>query len=124
MDKSALKERAYRIMTMEQNIKSILECFFTGFKEEIIEHATKRIMEQISSGSDRLVDSDHLVDANEILDQIEEMQESLKSDDDFLWDIHRDRFKGLAYANRIILDELGKRYGYEPGCYMREMRNK
>lgn len=35
-------------MTMEQNIKAILECFFTGFKDEIIESATKRIMEQIS----------------------------------------------------------------------------
>ena len=100
-------------MTKEQNIKSILECFFTGFEDEIIERATKRIMEQISRGSDRLVDAD------KILDQIEEMQESLKSDNDFIWDIHKDMFKGLSYANRIILDELGKRYGYEPGYYSR-----
>lgn len=31
-------------MTREQNIKAILECNFTGFKDEIIEIATKNIM--------------------------------------------------------------------------------
>ena len=35
-------------MTLEQNIKAILECNFSIAREEIIEAATKRIMEQIS----------------------------------------------------------------------------
>lgn len=34
-------------MTLEQNIKAILECNFSIAKDEIIEAATKRIMEQI-----------------------------------------------------------------------------
>ena len=32
-------------MTYEENIKAILQCWFTGFKEEIIEGATNRILE-------------------------------------------------------------------------------
>jgi len=34
-------------MTLEQNIKAILECNFSIAKDEVIEAATKRIMEQI-----------------------------------------------------------------------------
>ena len=31
-------------MTLEQNIRAILECNFTGYKDEIIDIATKNIM--------------------------------------------------------------------------------
>lgn len=34
-------------MTLEENIKAILECNFSIAREEVIESATKRIMEQI-----------------------------------------------------------------------------
>ena len=34
-------------MTLEQNIKTILECNFSIARDEVIEAATKRIMEQI-----------------------------------------------------------------------------
>ena len=34
-------------MILEQNIKAILECNFSIAREEVIESATKRIMEQI-----------------------------------------------------------------------------
>ena len=33
-------------MTTEQNIRAILECNFAGFKEEIIDSACNRILEQ------------------------------------------------------------------------------
>ena len=33
-------------MTYKENIKAILECYFTGFKDEIIESACNRILEQ------------------------------------------------------------------------------
>ena len=32
-------------MTTEQNIKAILECFFSGYKDDIIDAAAKRILE-------------------------------------------------------------------------------
>lgn len=32
-------------MTTEQNIRAILECFFSGYKDEIIDSATKRILD-------------------------------------------------------------------------------
>ena len=32
-------------MTREQNIKAILECFFFGYKDDIINSATKRILD-------------------------------------------------------------------------------
>lgn len=35
-------------MTLEENIKAILECNFAIAKEEVIEAAARRIMEQIS----------------------------------------------------------------------------
>ena len=41
-------------MTLEENIKAILECNFAIAKEEVIESATKRIMEQISRQKDEL----------------------------------------------------------------------
>ena len=39
-------------MTLKQNITSILECYFTGFKDELIEACAKRIMEQIEGQAD------------------------------------------------------------------------
>lgn len=33
-------------MTKEQNLKAILECYFAGFQEEIIDRACKRILYQ------------------------------------------------------------------------------
>lgn len=33
-------------MTYKENITAILECYFTGFKEEIIDSACNRILEQ------------------------------------------------------------------------------
>ena len=41
-------------MTLEENIKAILECNFAIAKDEIIESATKRIMEQIDRQKDEL----------------------------------------------------------------------
>ena len=41
-------------MTLEENIRAILECNFIIAKEEIIEAATKRIMEQILRQKDEL----------------------------------------------------------------------
>ena len=37
-------------MTYRDNIKAILECYFQGFKEEIIESACNRIVEQENIG--------------------------------------------------------------------------
>ena len=45
-------------MTLEQNIKAILECNFDIAKDEVIEAATKRIMEQIESQKDELQEED------------------------------------------------------------------
>lgn len=33
-------------MTYKENIRAILECYFTGFKDEIIDSACNRILEQ------------------------------------------------------------------------------
>lgn len=33
------------MMTYKENVKAILECFFTGFKEEIIDSACDRILD-------------------------------------------------------------------------------
>lgn len=37
------------MMTNEQNIRAILECFFSGYKDEIIDLATKRILDTIDA---------------------------------------------------------------------------
>lgn len=37
-------------MTYKENIKAILECYFPGFKEEIIECACNRIVKQENCG--------------------------------------------------------------------------
>ena len=39
-------------MTLEQNITVILETYFSGFKDELIEACAKRIMEQIERQAD------------------------------------------------------------------------
>jgi hypothetical protein len=39
-------------MTIEQNITAILETYFCGFRSELIEACTKRIMEQIERQAD------------------------------------------------------------------------
>ena len=39
-------------MTLEQNITAILESYFIGFKDELIEACTQRIMEQIERQAD------------------------------------------------------------------------
>ena len=39
-------------MTLKQNITSILECYFSGFKDELIESCVQRIMEQIERQAD------------------------------------------------------------------------
>lgn len=38
--------------TLKQNITSILECHFSGFKDELIEACVQRIMEQIERQAD------------------------------------------------------------------------
>ena len=40
------------MMTLEQNITAILETYFCGFRSELIEACTKRIMEQIERQAD------------------------------------------------------------------------
>ena len=47
-------------MTLEENIKAILECNFSIAKEEVIETATKRIMEQIYRQRDELLKGDKM----------------------------------------------------------------
>lgn len=42
-------------MTLKQNITSILECHFSGFKVELIEACVQRIMEQIERQADEIV---------------------------------------------------------------------
>lgn len=39
-------------MTLEQNITAILETYFSGFKDELIEACAKRIMEQVERQAD------------------------------------------------------------------------
>ena len=39
-------------MTLEQNITAILESYFSGFKDELIEACAQRIMRQIERQSD------------------------------------------------------------------------
>ena len=39
-------------MTLEHNITAILESYFSGFKDELIEACTQRIMEQIERQAD------------------------------------------------------------------------
>ena len=39
-------------MTLEQNITAILESYFSGFKDELIEACAQRIMEQIERQAD------------------------------------------------------------------------
>lgn len=47
-------ERDGEMMTLKQNITSILECHFSGFKDELIEACVQRIMEQIECQADTL----------------------------------------------------------------------
>ena len=49
------KEAEPKGMTLKENIKAILECNFSIAKDEVIEAATKRIMEQIESQKDELL---------------------------------------------------------------------
>jgi hypothetical protein len=39
-------------MTLEQNITAILESYFSGFKDELIEACVQRIMKQIERQAD------------------------------------------------------------------------
>ena len=39
-------------MTLEENIKAILDTYFCGFRAELIEACAKRIMEQIKGQAD------------------------------------------------------------------------
>lgn len=49
------------------------------------------------------MDSD-LISRSFVLKQIFEEQEKLKTDNDDLWEQNKAYFKGLAYANRLIID--------------------
>lgn len=63
-------------MTLEQNIKAILECNFSIARDEVIEAATKRIMEQIErqnpvediEDNKRCVNCKHCVRSGSIFD--------------------------------------------------------
>ena len=47
-------------MTLEQNITVILETYFSGFRDELIEACAQRIMEQIERQADTpQTDCDH-----------------------------------------------------------------
>ncbi len=46
-----------------------------------------------------------LIDAGEVVKKINAMQDSLMSGIDTIWDRNKDRYKGMAYANQIILEE-------------------
>lgn len=45
-----------------------------------------------------------LISREALLKQTMEAQETLKSDNDSMWERNRGYFKGLAWANRLILD--------------------
>ena len=46
-----------------------------------------------------------LIDAGEAVEKIRAMQDSLMSGIDTIWDRNKGRYKGMAYANQIILEE-------------------
>ena len=52
-------------MTHKENIMAVLECYFTGFKKEIIDSACNRILEQEPSGD--------AISRQEILNKINEV---------------------------------------------------
>lgn len=60
---------------LEENIKAILECNFVIAKEEVIEAATKRIMEQISRQKDELKKVTPQFAIDYILDECEDCPE-------------------------------------------------
>ena len=68
-------------MTHNENITAILECYFTGFKKEIIDSACNRILEQDPK--------------TDVLYKIREEIDSHCSD-------NRDRNDGLYIAMKII----------------------
>ena len=45
-----------------------------------------------------------LIDRQEIIKIISAAQDSLKSDNDIIWNLNRDYYKGLAWAHRLVLD--------------------
>ena len=45
-----------------------------------------------------------LIDANAVIAEIMKAQDSLKTNNDALWNINSKYFKGLAWAHRIVLD--------------------
>ena len=51
-------------MTTEQNIKAILECFFSGYKDEIIDAAANRILEIEPVRRGRWVIDDEFIDCS------------------------------------------------------------
>ena len=46
-----------------------------------------------------------LIECKSVIEKIVRAQDSLKTDDDALWEINSKYFKGLAWALRILLDE-------------------
>ena len=68
-------------MTYKENITAILECYFTGFKKEIIDSACNRILEQEPSGD--------LISREETLTAFADYVGSGMSMNDYeaLWDI-------------------------------------
>jgi len=74
-------------MTLEENIKAILECNFSIAKDEVIEAATKRIMEQIQRTNDE-----------KIIDAIDFAIKATDSQDDYSMGMRN----GMRYVKSLI----------------------
>lgn len=59
-------------MTDKENIRAILECYFTGFKEEIIDSACNRILEQKPCGKDINVSATDAISRQAAIDALGE----------------------------------------------------
>ena len=54
-------------MTREQNVRSIIETHFAGFKEEIIDSAVNRILELKDEPKQRTNDCDDVISREDVL---------------------------------------------------------
>ena len=87
-------------MTLKQNITSILECHFSGFKDELIEACVQRIMEQI----ERQADTPQTEREGRVMDETK-----VQIGDDVLLDIgtHSDWYiSTICYNNESVNVEL------------------
>ena len=87
-------------MTHKENITAILECYFTGFKEEIIDSACNRILEQESRVPSMFYPP--CEDCNKKMDDIrkayDKLQDRLSVIEDIKAEIEKQIERDFAYA--------------------------